>query len=59
MKRILNNLIYLIEYDEINQIVYVRDNIKTKHIEEIRLWLISSGIIYKNIIVGRNYDGEY
>lgn len=59
MEQILNNLIYHIEYDKDKKIVYVRGNVKVRHLEQLRLWLISSGIEYNNIIIGKNYDGEY
>lgn len=59
MEQILNNLIYHIEYDKDKKIVYVRNNVKVRHLEQLRLWLISSGIEYNNIIIGKNYDGEY
>lgn len=58
MEEILKNLKYHIYYDRQNKIVYIRDNVKVNHLNEIRMWLICSGYIYDNIIIGINYDGE-
>ena len=56
--RILKNLNYPIYWDEENKTVYVRSNLKVKHINGIRLWLISSGFNYKNLIIGQHFEGE-
>lgn len=53
MEQILKHLRYHIYWDFYNEIVYVRDNVKTRHINELRYELKKAGYNYKNLIIGR------
>lgn len=59
MKQILKHTQYHIYWDEINKSVYVKDNLKVRHLNELRYLLIRNHFYYNNIIIGIHYNGEW
>lgn len=58
MKQILTDTKFNVYWDFVDKVVYVRDTVKVSEIDALRRLLISRGYIYKNLIIGKNYNGE-
>lgn len=50
--QILPQCRYEIEWEEETKTAYIREPIKTHHLEEIEIMLIINGYRYKNIVIG-------
>lgn len=49
--RILKNTKYNIWWEESTKTVYIEAPVKVRHLEQIEVMLLSSGYVYKNIII--------
>ena len=58
MKMICEKLHIPIYWNEENRTIYVRANIKVRDLSWLRNYFYKNGYYFKNLIIGKNYDGE-
>ncbi len=49
--KILDNIKYNVEWEQSTKTVYIEPPVKVRDLEQIEVMLLSSGYVYKNIII--------